>query len=153
MPDSGYRFSVQGLNPDRVGSVWEQLQRLPGQAQIGSPFSRSDWGMEVVFIPQGRDPKGISEMVLKVTKWFDGHPEMYEPLEEPLDTPRCKQCGLKMRPAGSMFVCEGCGSTQERKPPDDPDAWDGGDFGGDPAKPPQVPPPGHLSAAAEVPST
>jgi len=27
------------------------------------------------------------------------------------DAPMCFTCGTKMRPAGSCFVCEGCGST------------------------------------------
>jgi len=27
------------------------------------------------------------------------------------DAPLCMNCGTKMRPAGSCFVCEGCGST------------------------------------------
>ncbi|MEI2652886.1 MAG: hypothetical protein V9G12_12215 [Microthrixaceae bacterium] len=28
-----------------------------------------------------------------------------------VDTPLCFTCGTKMRPAGSCYVCEGCGST------------------------------------------
>jgi ribonucleoside-diphosphate reductase alpha chain len=27
------------------------------------------------------------------------------------DAPLCMTCGVKMRPAGSCYVCEGCGST------------------------------------------
>jgi ribonucleoside-diphosphate reductase alpha chain len=27
------------------------------------------------------------------------------------DAPMCFTCGTKMRPAGSCYVCEGCGST------------------------------------------
>ena len=27
------------------------------------------------------------------------------------DAPMCFTCGTKMRPAGSCFVCEGCGAT------------------------------------------
>jgi ribonucleoside-diphosphate reductase alpha chain len=27
------------------------------------------------------------------------------------DAPMCVTCGTKMRPAGSCYVCEGCGST------------------------------------------
>jgi ribonucleoside-diphosphate reductase alpha chain len=27
------------------------------------------------------------------------------------DAPLCMTCGIKMRPAGSCYVCEGCGST------------------------------------------
>ena len=28
-----------------------------------------------------------------------------------VDSPLCFTCGTKMRPAGSCYVCEGCGST------------------------------------------
>ncbi len=28
-----------------------------------------------------------------------------------VDSPLCMTCGTKMRPAGSCYVCEGCGST------------------------------------------
>ena len=28
-----------------------------------------------------------------------------------VDAPLCFTCGTKMRPAGSCYVCEGCGST------------------------------------------
>jgi ribonucleoside-diphosphate reductase alpha chain len=28
-----------------------------------------------------------------------------------VDAPLCLTCGTKMRPAGSCYVCEGCGST------------------------------------------
>jgi ribonucleoside-diphosphate reductase alpha chain len=28
-----------------------------------------------------------------------------------IDSPLCLTCGTKMRPAGSCYVCEGCGST------------------------------------------
>jgi ribonucleoside-diphosphate reductase alpha chain len=27
------------------------------------------------------------------------------------DAPLCFSCGIKMRPSGSCYVCEGCGST------------------------------------------
>ena len=28
-----------------------------------------------------------------------------------LDAPFCSTCGVRMRPAGSCFVCESCGTT------------------------------------------
>ena len=28
-----------------------------------------------------------------------------------VDSPLCMTCGTKMRPAGSCYVCEGCGCT------------------------------------------
>ena len=40
-------------------------------------------------------PSGINELGLAVAK----------------DAPLCMNCGVKMRPAGSCYVCESCGST------------------------------------------
>jgi ribonucleoside-diphosphate reductase alpha chain len=37
--------------------------------------------------------------------------ELLEVLGTAVDSPLCFTCGTKMRPAGSCFVCEGCGST------------------------------------------
>jgi ribonucleoside-diphosphate reductase alpha chain len=37
--------------------------------------------------------------------------ELLESLGTAVDSPLCFTCGTKMRPAGSCFVCEGCGST------------------------------------------
>jgi len=34
-----------------------------------------------------------------------------ERLGRTADAPLCLTCGTKMRPAGSCYVCEGCGST------------------------------------------
>ena len=38
--------------------------------------------------------------------------ELFEKLQgKAADAPMCMTCGTKMRPAGSCYVCEGCGST------------------------------------------
>ena len=38
--------------------------------------------------------------------------ELFEALQgRSADAPMCLTCGVKMRPAGSCYVCEGCGST------------------------------------------
>ena len=39
-------------------------------------------------------------------RWVDGN---YD--QKAADAPMCLTCGTKMRPAGSCYVCEGCGST------------------------------------------
>ncbi len=46
----------------------------------------------------------------------DGHPHTTSELMEAItgmevDAPLCMTCGTKMRPSGSCYVCEGCGST------------------------------------------
>ena len=37
--------------------------------------------------------------------------ELLESLGQSVDAPLCLTCGTKMRPSGSCYVCEGCGST------------------------------------------
>jgi ribonucleoside-diphosphate reductase alpha chain len=37
--------------------------------------------------------------------------ELLEALGQSVDAPLCLTCGTKMRPSGSCYVCEGCGST------------------------------------------
>ncbi|MDR1266651.1 MAG: vitamin B12-dependent ribonucleotide reductase [Propionibacteriaceae bacterium] len=37
--------------------------------------------------------------------------ELMESLGQAVDAPLCLVCGTKMRPSGSCYVCEGCGST------------------------------------------
>ncbi|MGI8645753.1 MAG: vitamin B12-dependent ribonucleotide reductase, partial [Nocardioides sp.] len=48
--------------------------------------------------PAGHEPKTSAELFEKLTGTA-------------VDSPLCMTCGTKMRPAGSCYVCEGCGST------------------------------------------
>ncbi len=51
-------------------------------------------------------PVPVSEPVRAPT---EGHLEGHQGFTA--DAPLCMTCGTKMRPAGSCYVCEGCGST------------------------------------------
>ena len=57
-------------------------------------------GSEQRAVPAGaaREARTSAELLEKIT----GHA---------IDSPLCFTCGTKMRPAGSCYVCEGCGST------------------------------------------
>jgi ribonucleoside-diphosphate reductase alpha chain len=59
-------------------------------------------------------PSATASAALQVTPTSSAHSSM-ELLEAKLghaaDAPLCANCGTKMRPAGSCYVCEGCGST------------------------------------------
>lgn len=52
----------------------------------------------VEILPEGHAPKTTAELFEKLTGTA-------------VDSPLCMTCGTKMRPAGSCYVCEGCGST------------------------------------------
>jgi ribonucleoside-diphosphate reductase alpha chain len=75
------------------------------------------------------DPEDLAQSV-PVEKVRRSQPDVTEPAAAPIpsaprssteliesqqgrvaDAPLCLTCGTKMRPAGSCYVCEGCGST------------------------------------------
>ena len=52
------------------------------------------------------------ETQVPVTKEAHTSAELLEKITgTAVDSPLCMTCGTKMRPAGSCYVCEGCGST------------------------------------------
>jgi ribonucleoside-diphosphate reductase alpha chain len=53
---------------------------------------------EVVATPAAKEAHTSAELLEKITGTA-------------VDSPLCMTCGTKMRPAGSCYVCEGCGST------------------------------------------
>ncbi|TDB94478.1 vitamin B12-dependent ribonucleotide reductase [Nonomuraea longispora] len=73
---------------------------------------------------RGEDPAALQEPVdreaLAQSAPIEAQPEKDQPVAEltleshqrfTADAPLCMTCGTKMRPAGSCYVCEGCGST------------------------------------------
>jgi len=58
------------------------------------------------------DEAVVQETAKPVTGGVHSSTELLESLlGSSADAPLCMNCGTKMRPAGSCFVCEGCGST------------------------------------------
>jgi ribonucleoside-diphosphate reductase alpha chain len=59
------------------------------------------------------DPSPQPETVDLVAAEAKGLAEVGEELtaQTAIDAPLCFTCGVKMRPAGSCYVCESCGST------------------------------------------
>ncbi|GAA2900455.1 hypothetical protein GCM10020220_107260 [Nonomuraea rubra] len=76
---------------------------------------------------RGEDPAALQETVDREALAQSAPIEAAQPKEDPqpavqeltleshqrftADAPLCMTCGTKMRPAGSCYVCEGCGST------------------------------------------
>ena len=60
----------------------------------------------------GVDAEDIVESTAKVAP-ATAHTtaELMESMGNHVDAPLCFTCGTKMRPSGSCYVCEGCGST------------------------------------------
>ena len=60
------------------------------------------------------DSKGSDQREVPATPAKEAHTsaELLEKITgTAIDSPLCFTCGTKMRPAGSCYVCEGCGST------------------------------------------
>ena len=58
--------------------------------------------------PTGATPAGATPAPVEV----GSSTELLElRLGKAADAPLCMTCGTKMRPAGSCYLCEGCGST------------------------------------------
>jgi ribonucleoside-diphosphate reductase alpha chain len=58
------------------------------------------------------DEEVVAETAVEAPAGVRSSTELLEALTgSSADAPLCMNCGTKMRPAGSCFVCEGCGST------------------------------------------
>jgi ribonucleoside-diphosphate reductase alpha chain len=89
------RLALEYLPPDkRVGlgiqSIEERKEYAQGQA---AAMATGDRAAQAELIP-------VSELERKEA-----------PSARALDAPLCYSCGAKMQPAGSCYVCTGCGST------------------------------------------
>jgi ribonucleoside-diphosphate reductase alpha chain len=68
--------------------------------------------IEVHAAPPEVDDEVIAETAVEAPSGVRSSTELLESLTGSVsDAPLCMNCGSKMRPAGSCFVCEGCGST------------------------------------------
>ncbi len=74
------------------------LDALRSTAPVEQPVPASDLNSEVAAKPAPRGVGSSAELLEAVTGKSN-------------DAPLCMTCGVKMRPAGSCYVCEGCGST------------------------------------------
>jgi ribonucleoside-diphosphate reductase alpha chain len=58
------------------------------------------------------DDEVVAETAHRAPLTVHSSTELFEAITgSSADAPLCMNCGTKMRPAGSCFVCEGCGST------------------------------------------
>ena len=80
-----------------AADVEEELETLAQSAPVESPVPSVD------ATPAGAAPAPVTA---------HSSAELLEVITgKSSDAPLCMTCGIKMRPAGSCYVCEGCGST------------------------------------------
>jgi ribonucleoside-diphosphate reductase alpha chain len=104
---------------------YEPLEELGSPSEvIANPTPRvepvetsaADAGSEVVDaeVVETKDTDGsnLREVPAEPAKVAHTSTELLEQITgTAVDSPLCMTCGTKMRPAGSCYVCEGCGST------------------------------------------
>jgi ribonucleoside-diphosphate reductase alpha chain len=61
--------------------------------------------------PTRSAPGGLPEALSTNEAGNDSSVQLWSATSQLTDAPLCLTCGTKMRPAGSCYVCEGCGST------------------------------------------
>ncbi|MGN0064786.1 MAG: hypothetical protein ACI379_11130, partial [Nocardioides sp.] len=79
---------------EETGSAAELLEATPVEAKEEAPAQV----VEAVAKPAPGEAHTSAELLELITGTA-------------VDSPLCMTCGTKMRPAGSCYVCEGCGST------------------------------------------
>ena len=97
---------AESLKADHHDTVIEIVEDVDGSVDVATTHAISDretkdtHGSEAREVPAhvAKEAHTSAELMEKIT----GHA---------VDSPLCFTCGTKMRPAGSCYVCEGCGST------------------------------------------
>jgi ribonucleoside-diphosphate reductase alpha chain len=88
--------------------VSDELEGFAQSAQLAKKAEKPDWTRVKTVDMSG--PAATS------AKWVESSVHSSAELQERFqgksaDAPICLTCGTKMRPSGSCYVCEGCGST------------------------------------------
>ena len=74
----------------------EESAKLEVKADVKAEVKSVDLVIEKT--PKSSDPGSSTELLERLTGFKS-------------DAPLCMTCGVKMRPSGACYVCEGCGST------------------------------------------
>jgi ribonucleoside-diphosphate reductase alpha chain len=88
--------------------VSDELEGFAQSAQLAKKTEKPDWTRAEAV---DKSDNGATS-----TKWVESSVHSSAELQERFqgrsaDAPICLTCGTKMRPSGSCYVCEGCGST------------------------------------------
>jgi ribonucleoside-diphosphate reductase alpha chain len=93
--------------PSDTGSDEDAEAELEGYSQSPS-MSRPEAPVEHIEVKSGAGAASAK----RIDSDVHSSTELFEALQgRSADAPMCLTCGVKMRPAGSCYVCEGCGST------------------------------------------
>jgi ribonucleoside-diphosphate reductase alpha chain len=90
------------------------IETKPGAAQAAKPAeaTKPDEATEAEAAAEAKPEPTATEVATRPAPRVGSSTELLEAVSgKAADAPLCFTCGTKMRPAGSCYVCEGCGST------------------------------------------
>jgi ribonucleoside-diphosphate reductase alpha chain len=95
-------------DPESDEEVSDELEGFAQSAQLAKKTDKPDWTKAETVDKSGSGARSA--------KWVEGGVHSSAELMDRFsgksaDAPICLTCGTKMRPSGSCYVCEGCGST------------------------------------------
>jgi ribonucleoside-diphosphate reductase alpha chain len=134
------RFEPAGMTDDpdiRIAqSIMDYIFRrlaldyLPYETRAGLGIHTADERSATVAASYGQAPAASADLDITIDEAVGAQETAIQPAARPAvsrahssaelleeitgtasDAPLCMTCGIKMRPAGSCYVCEGCGST------------------------------------------
>ncbi len=99
-----YAASVDSESDEEVS---DELEGFAQSAQLAKKSDKRDWTRT-----ESVDRSGTGAASAKSVQGVHSTAELMEKFAgKSADAPICLTCGTKMRPSGSCYVCEGCGST------------------------------------------
>ena len=98
---------VAAVDSESDEEVEDELKGYAQSAQLAKKTAKRDWTS-----PEMVDKSGSGAASAKRVEGVHSSAELMERFQgRSADAPICLTCGTKMRPSGSCYVCEGCGST------------------------------------------
>jgi ribonucleoside-diphosphate reductase alpha chain len=95
------------VNSESDEEVSEELEGFAQSAQLAMKSEKRDWTRAETVDKSGSGAGSARRM-----EGVHSSAELMERFQgKSADAPICLTCGTKMRPSGSCYVCEGCGST------------------------------------------
>ena len=100
-----------------IHSADERVATVEANYAQYSPAASADLDIDIADTPESAEVVTVVETVaapepVRAASKAHSSAELLEEITGTAsDAPLCMTCGIKMRPAGSCYVCEGCGST------------------------------------------
>src|SRR5450631_1337621 len=100
-------YSAPAADPESDEAISDELEGFAQSAQLAKKSAERDWTKA-----QTVDKSGTGAALAKPVQGVHSSAELMDRFSgKNADAPICLTCGTKMRPSGSCYVCEGCGST------------------------------------------